>query len=119
MTLETLLSALSGAPETLEFSDVMSVIEANYSYQPTEFKNGSGDARVINAAGTNEGSCKIFAFARLQGLNKQQTLACFGSYYRNDVLGNPDGQDHQNIRQFMVSGWDAIEFSGQALTAKK
>lgn len=118
MTLEQLLDTLVSSPKTVEFTDVISVIEANYNYQPTEFKNGIGEAVVVNAAGTNEGSCKIFAFAQLQGLDKAQTLACFGDYYRKEVLQNPNGNDHQNIRNFMVSGWDGIEFSGQALLAR-
>jgi len=118
LILEELLSTLVSAPETIEFTDVISVIEANYDYRPTEFKNGLGDSAVINAAGTNESSCKIFAFAKLRGLNQRQTLACFGDYYRKDVLGNPEGQDHQNIRNFMVSGWGGIEFLGQALFAR-
>ena len=118
MNLETLLNRLSCAPETVEFVDVMAVIEANYAYQPAAFNNGLGDSAVLNAAGTNEGSCKIFAFARIQGLNQADTLACFGHYYRQDVLENSDGDNHQNIRQFMLSGWDGIEFTSQALIAK-
>jgi len=73
---------------------------------------------LVNQAGTNEGSCKIFAFAQLNQLNQQQTLNLFGDYYRLDVLNNPDGTGHQNIRNFMQFGWDGIRFNGEALTAK-
>ncbi|WP_083761723.1 HopJ type III effector protein [Psychromonas ingrahamii] len=46
-------------------------------------------------------------------------LACFGHYYREDVLKHPQAKDHQNIRQFMISGWQGIDFSSQALYNKK
>ncbi|MGH8558319.1 MAG: HopJ type III effector protein [Methylococcales bacterium] len=39
-----------------------------------------------NDAGTNEGSCKIFFFALLHGLEKDKTLKLFGDYYRIDIL---------------------------------
>ncbi|MBR9858558.1 MAG: HopJ type III effector protein, partial [Gammaproteobacteria bacterium] len=96
MTLNDLQQKLQNNPETIEFADTMAVIEQLYDFTPAAFTNGD----VCNDAGQNNGSCKLFAFARLQGLNEQQTLDCFGSFYRNDVLGNPDGEDHQNIRNF-------------------
>jgi hypothetical protein len=39
----------------------------------------------------------------------------FGTYYRNDVLANPTGTDHGNIRNFMLSGWSEIKFDSPAL----
>ena len=56
------------------------------------------------------------SFARLAGLTPDQTLALFGAFYRDDVLGHPDGSDHQNIRNFIKDGWDGIRFEGDALT---
>ncbi len=114
MELNTFLQRLNNAPDSVAFSDTMAVIDALYDFTPTSFKNGS----LINEAGQNNGSCKLFSFARLQRLSQQQTLHCFGDYYRKDVLGNPDGSDHQNIRNFIKTGWDGIEFSGSALTPK-
>jgi hypothetical protein len=46
-------------------------------------------------------------------------LSCFGAYYQEDVLGDPDGTNHQNIRNFMKTGWDGIAFYGEALALKK
>ena len=114
MTVEQLLQLLADAPESVEFTDVMTAIDSAYEFAPTEFKNGD----TVNEAGQNNGSCKIFAFARLQNLSEAQTLACFGRYYRDDVLKNPGGDDHQNIRNFIRSGWDAVVFSGDALAQK-
>lgn len=105
------------AGDAVDFQETMSIITDHYHYQPTEFSNGL-DQPLVNEAGRNEGSCKIFAFARMHGLDEKQTLALFGNYYRQDVLGNPTGSDHQNIRHFMRDGWAGIRFTGEALTPK-
>ena len=86
--------------EPVSFHETIIVITENYHYQPTEFSNGIGDDVVVNPVGSNEGSCKIFAFAKLHKLNQQQTLNLFGDYYRIEVLQNPEGSGHQNIRNF-------------------
>lgn len=109
MSLDTFLSTLKTNPETIEFTDTMAVIDALYQFTPTQFNNGG----LLNEAGQNNGSCKIFAFGKLQGLTEAETLACFGAFYREDVLGNPNGDDHQNIRNFMQFGWGGVEFSGE------
>jgi hypothetical protein len=109
-----LLVKIAEQGDSIEFSEVMEVITDNYQYTPTRFSNGE----LINEMGTNEGSCKLFSFAQLQGLSEQQTLACFGAYYRDDVLQHPQGDDHGNIRNFMRSGWDGVVFDGIALTVK-
>lgn len=100
------------------FDETLTVIAENYHYQPTEFSNGLNGDALTSPAGTNEGSCKIFAFARLNGLDRQQTLNLFGDYYRLDVLNNPDGTGHQNIRNFMKYGWDGIRFKDEPLAAR-
>jgi hypothetical protein len=101
------------AGEVVSFTETIAVISENYDYTPTAFKNGLTE----NAAGQNEGSCKIFAFAKLNELSPAQTLSLFGDYYRVDVLANPDATDHQNIRQFMQHGWAGIVFDDEALNA--
>ncbi|HEX5363924.1 MAG TPA: HopJ type III effector protein [Gallionella sp.] len=115
MELNTFLQRLNEAPETVAFNDTIAVIEALYDFTPTAFTNGN----LRNEAGQNNGSCKLFSFARLNGLSQQQTLACFGAYYRDDVLKHPEATDHQNIRNFMLTGWDGIAFDGVALTPKR
>jgi len=112
-TVAELLVLLENQPQNVEFKQVMQVINENYHYQATAFTNGE----AVNEAGTNEGSCKIFAFAHLNKLNQAQTLACFGDFYRTDVLANPDGDDHANIRNFMMTGWPGIKFNAIALQA--
>ena len=106
-----LIEQLNNTPEQVQFKQVMTVIESLYQYQPTQFTNGA----VINTAGENEGSCKIFYFAKLNNLSEQQTLHCFGDYYRVDVLENSQGNDHGNIRNFIKTGWSGISFADVAL----
>lgn len=104
--------------QAVSFNDTIGIIMAHYHYTPTAFSNGLGEAVLANPAGSNEGSCKIFAFAQLHGLDAAQTLNLFGDYYRIDVLQDPDGTGHQNIRHFMRFGWEGIHFAGSALQAK-
>lgn len=111
MTVDDFLNKLNETPEKLEFSELMDVIDAKYEFSETAFANGV----LLNKAGENSGSCKLFAFAKLNELSEQQTLACFGAYYREDVLQNPESDNHQNIRNFMNLGWSGISFDGIAL----
>jgi len=104
--------------ENVSFDQTIAVITENYLYTATEFSNGLTDAKLINTAGSNEGSCKIFAFAQINELTPLQTLNLFGDFYRKDVLDDPSGNGHQNIRNFMQFGWEGISFSGMALIAK-
>jgi len=115
MTVDELIEKINTDPANIDFTEVINTIETTCRYTPTRFHNGSGSKAVTSEAGTNEGSCKIFAFGRLHNLDEQQTLACFGKYYREDVLGHPEGVDHANIRNFMLYGWAGIEFEGEAL----
>lgn len=117
MSPDQLLSRLKTDPESVQFKDVIATIDTHYHYSPARFSNGLDADKVINEAGSNEGSCKIFAFARLQQLDEATTLACFGHYFRDEVLRNPDAENHGNIRRFMQYGWEGITFSTEALTA--
>lgn len=115
MKIETFLQKLDNNPQEVSFEDTMETISAHYHYQACAFDNGP----LHNASGTNEGSCKVFAFAQLNQLTDEQTLACFGDYYRIDVLEHPDGPDHANIRQFIKTGLQGIQFlSAHPLTEK-
>jgi len=98
---------------SLPFKEVIEFIETYYQHQPTAFKNGE----VFNEATQNQGSAKVFTFAQLNNLSKEDTLYLFAEHYQS-VLSNPNGTDHQNIRQFMIHGWPGIVFEGQALVAK-
>jgi len=118
MNINELIALIKAQKENIEFDLVIETIDQHYFYTPGRFTNGDGDNPVINETGTNEGSCKIFSFAKLNGLNQQETLACFGTYYRDDVLKNPDSHDHGNIRAFMAHGWNGIYFDTRILEEK-
>ena len=114
MTITPFLEKLKQTPNAITFPETIAVIEENYDFTPTTFSNGTQH----NEAGQNSGSCKLFAFAQLQNLSQAETLACFGAYYFEEVLGDPEGTNHQNIRNFMNAGWVEIKFDGEALSLK-
>jgi hypothetical protein len=107
----TLLGKLK--EHSLTFKEVIEFIETHYQHQPTAFKNGE----AYNEATQNQGSAKVFSFAKLNGLNEEDTLYLFAEHYQS-VLNTPDAADHQNIRQFMMHGWSGIAFEGEALVQK-
>lgn len=109
-----LFEQLENAPQKIQFKDVIAFIDEHYDFTPTKFTNGN----TVNEANQNNGSCKIFSFAKLNDLSKEETLNLFGEFYREDVLKNLEGTDHQNIRNFMESGWEGISFEGKALSRK-
>lgn len=106
-----LLDKIKNKPEEVSFQEVIAYIDENYTFTPTKFTNGE----VVNEENQNNGSCKIFSFAKKQGLSVEQTLHLFGDYYRVDVLQHPENEDHQNIRNFIKFGWEGISFEGEAL----
>lgn len=99
------------------FSETLALVEKWYDVHPTSFSNGLDDNKVVNPIGKNEGSLKVFALGRLNGFTPEQALQSFGEHYR-DVLATPEGDDHQNIRQFMRHGWAGIHFDQVPLSLK-
>ena len=95
------------------FQEVINYIDENYLFTPTGFKNGN----QYNEAGQNNGSCKVFAYAQLNNLSKEDTLLLFAEHYQS-VLNTPKATEHQNIRNFIELGWEAIKFEGVALKEK-
>lgn len=93
-----------------DFEDTLALVEQHFDYTPTSFHNGP----LHNAAGDNEGSCKVFALAQFGNLTEAQALTLFGRHYQS-VLDEPAGTAHGNIRQFMTTGWSGIRFDGPAL----
>ncbi len=115
MNIDVFLTQLRSKPESISFNQTMELINQQFDYTPSRFSNGP---ELINEAGTNEGSCKIFSFAQLMQLDVNETLQCFGDYYREEVLKQPEANNHGNIRAFIVNGWDGIRFDHPALKAK-
>jgi hypothetical protein len=114
MTIEQFLKTLNEKPESIQFTDTMNVIDTYFNFTPCEFING----KQLNEANQNNGSCKLLAFSLLNKLSINQTLHCFGDYYRIDVLQHPKKDDHQNIRNLLIYGLEGVRFKNQALTKK-
>ncbi|CAL2089104.1 HopJ type III effector protein [Tenacibaculum sp. 190524A02b] len=114
MNLKTFKQTLQSTPKSINFTDTITIIEELYQFTPAAFTNGT----LYNNANQNNGSCKVFAFALKQQLTKEETLACFGQYYFEDVLQNPTGNDHQNIRNFINTGFEGLRFEKEPLIRK-
>jgi hypothetical protein len=116
MDIQHLLTQLDQSPETLVFKEIIAAIDAAYEFSPVAFLNNG----LENAQGENQGSCKVFAFAKLHNLSKNHTLALFAEHFFKSVLLKPDGTDHQNIRHFLKSedALNGVVLSGNALSLK-
>lgn len=114
MTIQEFKTKLKTAPNTIAFAETMDVVDTYFNFTPRAFTNGT----LQNAEGQNSGSCKVFAFAKAENLSKTETLACFGQYYFDEVLKDPSGSGHQNIRNFIKTGFEGLDFENNPLTKK-
>lgn len=96
---------LHSSADTIAFKDTLALVEDHFDYNPKKFVNGSTES----AAGANEGSCKVFSMGKLLGWSEKEVLTAFGEHYRQ-VLGDPNGSSHGNIRAFMKEGWPGVHF---------
>ncbi len=99
--------------EKLPFKEVIAYIDENFEYTASSFKNGV----LTNSENENQGSAKIFYFAKLNNLSVEDTLKLFAEHYQA-VLEDKDGLSHQNIRNFMENGWEGIVFENSVLKKK-
>ena len=113
MTIQQFKTKLKTTPTAITFADTMQIIEENYLFTPTHFANGE----LKNKAGENTDSCKLFAFAVHQQLTKEETLCCFCEHYKN-VLEDKNGTRHQNIRNFMKTGFKGLSFESEPFALK-
>ena len=113
MTLQQFILKLKTKPNEILFAETMQVIDDHFNFFPTAFSNG----KILNKAGENSGSCKLFAFAMHKKLTKEETLFCFGEHYKN-VIEDANGISHQNIRNFMNTSFDGLSFESSALQLK-
>lgn len=105
---------MNGDGDDVTFQQVMDLIDTHYETGWIEFRNGD----IVNGPGENEGSAKVLSYAALSNMDKETTLRLWGEHYR-EVLAEPDGEAHPNIRSFLKNGWDGVSFdNGIALTRK-
>ena len=95
------------------FAATLAFIAEHYHYQPSAFTNGP----LSNAAGQNEVSCKVLGLALLEHFSLDEALLAFGEHYRQ-VLGDPAGSDHGNIRALLAHGLVGVTLAQQPLTPK-
>lgn len=111
--LADLISAAARQP--VDFDEAIRILRRHYRFTPCAFVSGRGTAReTANAAGSNAASCLLLAFASRLGLGEQATLNLYGRHYQ-DVLADPDGSAHANIRAFMANGWQGVVFEQDPL----
>lgn len=99
--------------KAIGYNDVINFIDDYYRYTPVKFVNGD----IINAPGENEGSAKIFGFAKHHGLSQVDTLKLFAEHYHS-VQSTPNGSDHSNVRNFLHWGWKAFSMEKNPLTPR-
>jgi len=100
--------------DSLTFEEFTELVDENYETQLLEFKNGD----IVNMQGENQGSANVLSYAALANFDKDTTLKLWGQYYR-EVLADPEGDSHSNIRNFMKTGWEGVPFeNGISLTKK-
>lgn len=100
--------------DDVTFEEVTELLDEHYESALCEFQNGD----LTNKQGENQGSANVLSYAALSNLDEESTLKLWGQYYR-DVKNTPSGSDHQNIRNFMKTGWNGVKFDfGISLTRK-
>lgn len=95
------------------FQSVLDFIATHFDYTPVPFVNGE----LHNAAGENEGSCKVFGLAKRLGLDKVTTLKLFAEHFAA-VKQEPNGTNHANIRNFSFFGWQGFAMPKNCLSPK-
>lgn len=113
--IKALLEQARTQGSTLMFADTMAAIDAAFEFFGTKFVNGD----VSSTSSENQGSSKILSLSQLVPMSKEDVLVLFGEHYR-DVLADPNGTNHANIRAFMKTGLDGVSFpNGPSLTPRK
>jgi len=82
-------------------------IRSMYDVPPQAFSVGGHE----NSPGENEGSLAIFGFAKMHNLHNNQVFSMFCEA-GDEVLANPEGTDHPNIRAFIGDNFDGVRFPG-------
>lgn len=95
------------------FSEIITHIDEKFNHTPTAFINGA----LRNESDQNQGSAKVLFYAKIKQMSKEDTLKLFAEHYEA-VLNDANETSHQNIRNFMNSGFDGLVFEGVVLTEK-
>jgi len=100
--------------EVVDFNEFIDLIEQEYNFTNIAFNNGN----LHNKNDENQGSAKVFCFALLHNLSKEQTLRCFSQHYASVLNSKAEDKTHLNIRNFIKSGFAGLQIDKQALSFK-
>lgn len=100
--------------EYVNFKEFIALIEKEYNFTNIAFKNGN----LYNKDDENQGSAKVFCFALMYSLSKEQTLRCFGEHYKSVLNSKPEDKSHLNIRNFIKLGFKGLKIDKKALSKK-
>lgn len=89
-----------------DFGNTIQAIDSILETEPVDFVNGE----VPNTSGENLWSLKVLAFGKMMWFHTQEVLSMFWEYYR-EVIDNPDGNSHQNIRALQKTGIECVDIS--------
>ena len=71
-----IIEQLKNTPEELVFSNVITYIDEHYEFTPTKFTNGN----TVNEANQNNGSCKVFSFAKITNFLQKRRFYYLASF---------------------------------------
>ena len=97
----------------MDFSDFTNLIDQEYEFLNVAFTNSG----LVNSKEENQGTAKVFCFGLIHSLSESDTLRCFGEHYQS-VIEDSNGTSHQNIRNFMKTGFDGLAFESEVLSSK-
>jgi len=110
------------------FDRFIALIDSIFETHPVEFHNGiinhgetattsASYTTLINEAGSNLWSLKVFAFAIMMGYTASQALSLFGEHY-NDVIEDPNSGRHLNIEQVYKHWLWGVQIQGMPFRIK-
>ena len=107
------INTIREAWETIDFSNMIQLIDYLFETKPIEFTNGS----EANKARTNLWSLKILTLGLMLGLNTNQILSLFGEHL-TEVENTPKWDSHKNIRALRTWGYTKIELPENPFTVR-
>jgi len=108
-----LWALLSEDVEELSFAQIIDTLDQHFSFLPGAFSVG----QVESSESENQKSLRVLAFAQMMQLPKEQALKLWGEHYRQ-VLQEPEGTSHGNIRAFLVGGFEAVRLPSGVISVK-
>ncbi len=105
---------MSSSEKYSKLNAALAAIRSVYDVPTQAFSVGDH----CNTRGQNLGSLTILGFAKASGITDvSQILPMFGEAY-DEVLTDPEGDGHKNIRAFIQCGMEGVKFEGDGISLK-